>query len=399
MTYLAAIFKILHYNFTLKIQFAIEGEKWKRLRNSLSPTFTSGKMKQMFHIINDKGKELINYIERIRDAGDPVYMKDLAQRFTAEVVSSSAFGLECHALTNRDEPEIIKLGNEVVESTGLTALYFFFVSSFPNISRQLRLKMFKNNVTNYFMSIIKENASHREQNNVHRKDFFNMILSLKNRGTIFDEKPEDDEAKITFNEMAAQAFVFFFAGFDTSSTAISFALYFVAKHPEIQIRLREEVKRVKEKHGGLISYDALMDMHYLNQVLNETLRLYPPAAVLFRIASADYSIPETNLILPKGHQIIIPVYGIHRDPDIYPNPENFDPDRFSTEENQKRHPYAYIPFGEGPRNCIGMRFAQLQSKFGIATLVDNYELLVNSKTQEPLTLDKGNPNMVVKGYG
>lgn len=197
--------------------------------------------------------------------------------------------------------------------------------------------------------------------------------------------------------MCAQAFIFFFAGFETSSTAMSFTLYLLAKHPEIQVKVREEVRRIKKAHENEINYDALMEMHYLNQVFNEALRMYPPVGTLVRYSQNDYDVPDTNLTIPQGIMITIPVYGIHYDPEIYPNPTKFDPDRFTSEEVQKRHPYSFLPFGEGPRNCIGMRFAQLQSKFGLATIVDKFELSVNAKTQEPLQLDLSTPNMAAKG--
>ncbi|XP_063696130.1 cytochrome P450 6A1-like [Culicoides brevitarsis] len=378
--------------------FSIEGEKWRRMRNNLSPTFTSGKMKQMFHTISDKGQDLIKFInDNYAKTGEVVNVKEVTQRFTAEAIGSCAFGLECNALKSTKEPEILNIAKEVFESTPFTAFYFFFISTCQRIAKFFKCRVFKKSVEDYFMPMIESTAKHREANNVRRSDFFNMLLNLKNHGTIYDDKDGNPSDKINFNELCAQAFIFFFAGFETSSTAMSYALYFIAKNPEIQQKVRDEVRSVKKSHNDEINYDALMEMHYLNQVFNETLRMYPPVGNLIRYCQNDYKVPDTDLIIPKGIMVNIPVFGIHYNPEIYPNPEKFDPDRFSPEEVQKRHPYAFLPFGEGPRNCIGMRFAQLQSKFGLATIIDNFEITVNKKTQEPLKLDLSTPNMAVKG--
>lgn len=378
--------------------FAIEGEKWRRLRNSLSPTFTSGRMKQMFFTISDKGGDLIKYIENNHvKTQSSLSTKDISQRFTAEAIGSCVFGLDVHALKSTDVPDILHMAKETFDSTPLTALYLFFISTYRSIARSLRCRVFKKSVPDFFIPLLGNTVKYREDNKIFRNDFLNMVMNLKNRGTIFDDRPIDIGGKINFIEMCAQSFIFFFAGFETSSTAMAFALYFLAKYPEVQDKVRDEIKRVKQVHNNEISYDALMEMTYLNQVFNETLRLFPPVGSLIRKALVDYKIPDTDLIIPKGTLITIPVYGIQRDPDIYPDPDKFDPNRFAPETMQKRHPYSFLPFGEGPRNCIGMRFGQIQSKYGMATIVDNFEIRVNKKTQEPLKIDLSTPNMGAKG--
>lgn len=378
--------------------FAIEGEKWRRLRNSLSPTFTSGRMKQMFFTISDKGQDLTKYIlDHYVSKQITLSSKDISQRFTAEAIGSCVFGLDVNALKSTDVPDILHMAKETFDSTPLTALYLFFISTYRSLARSLKCRIFKTSVREFFIPLLANTVQHREENKIFRNDFLNMVMNLKNRGTIFDDKPIDEGGKISFIELCAQSFIFFFAGFETSSTAMAFALYFLAKYPDVQDKVRDEVKRVKQLHNNEISYDALMEMTYLNQVFNETLRLYPPVGSLLRKALVDYKVPDTDLIIPKGMLITVPVYGIQRDPDIYPEPDKFDPDRFAPEAIQKRHPYAFLPFGEGPRNCIGMRFGQIQTKYGLATIIDNFKIIVNSKTQEPLKIDRSTPNMGAKG--
>jgi cytochrome P450 family 6 len=111
----------------------------------------------------------------------------------------------------------------------------------------------------------------------------------------------------------------------------------------------------------------------------------------------DYKIPGTDQTIPQGKSIMIPVYGIHHDVNIYPDPEKFDPDRFTATEVQNRHSCAFLPFGEGPKNCIGVRFAYLQSKLGLIKVLMNYKWTLDAKTQLPLKLDPRSPTPNISG--
>lgn len=118
------------------------------------------------------------------------------------------------------------------------------------------------------------------------------------------------------------------------------------------------------------------------------MRKYPPVPLLLRRATKDYKIEGTKIVIKKGTRVSIPVLGIHHDPQYYRNPEIFDPERFTTEEIEKRHPFAFIPFGEGPRNCIGLRFGMMQSKLGLASLIHNFKISLSDKTEQPIQYRK-----------
>lgn len=112
--------------------------------------------------------------------------------------------------------------------------------------------------------------------------------------------------------------------------------------------------------------------------------MYGPVSALIRVASRDYKINNTELTIPKDSQVMIPIYSIHHDPEIYADPEKFDPERFSDEKKKERHPMSFLPFGEGPRNCIGMRFGLMQTKIGLIQLLTNFKFSPGEKTTIPM---------------
>ncbi|CAO1422642.1 unnamed protein product [Diamesa serratosioi] len=357
--------------------FNIEDERWKVLRNKLTPTFTSGKLKMMFQTVLDVADKLIETLEKESSATGQLEVKDLMSRFTTDVIGSVAFGIECNSLNDKTA-KFYEMGTKSFSS--LPSLFERFIkSSHKNLALRLHMKTIPEEVADFYMSVTKSTVEYREKNpHVKRQDFMNLLIQMKN---------SNDSDSLTIEQIAAQSFIFFFAGFETSSTTLTYCLYELSINEEIQERARQHVRDIMEKNGGILNYESLNEMNYLEQCVNETLRKYPPVAMLHRKAFKDYPVPRSNLTIPKGTTSWIPVYAIHHDPEIYPEPTNYDPDRFSPVIVANRHPYAFLPFGEGPRICIGMRFGIMETKIGLAKLLLNYRFTLDrSKTSVPLKI-------------
>nr|AVL92866.1 CYP450 [Locusta migratoria] len=352
--------------------FFLRGQEWKLRRAKLTPAFTSGRLRFMFQTIAECGDELSAVAERLALSGAPAEVRDLAARYTTDVVVSVGFGVESDCQRNPDA--VFRNWGKKVFAPGLKSSFGFrllFLS--PKLSEFLRVKCGFTDVSSFFRKMIADTVAYRESNNVTRKDFMQLLIQLKNQGCLDGERPPPDAVKLSLNDLSAESFAFFIAGFETSTTTLSCALLELAWQPDMQRRLQQEVDAAVARHGGLC-YDAVADMRYLDQVLAETLRKYPPLPVLNRDCMEDYKIPDSDVTLEKGTGIIISLLGLHYDPDIFPDPDRFDPERFSEQEKAKRSPYVYLPFGDGPRICIGMRLGQLQSKVGLAAILSRCDV-------------------------
>ncbi|XP_070492972.1 uncharacterized protein [Chironomus tepperi] len=384
--------------------FTLCGQKWRDLRVKLSPTFTSGKLKGMYPTIRDCAQVLQDYIgKEIKNGNDVFDIRDLLARFTTNVISSVAFGIENDCINDR-ENIFRKIGIKVFTPSLKRSIMRSFTFFVPNIFGFLReklnikIKITPEEIESFFMSVVQQTIEHREKNkDYERKDFMQLLIQLKNQGFLSSDKDDDDNnvdndisankkldtKKLTFNEVVAQAFLFFIAGFETSSSTSNFCLLELCKNPKIQKKVQEEIDQVmKEANSKEITYDMLGKMKYLECCIDEALRIYPIVPVMFRECTKDHTFSGTNWTVEKGTQIFMPILAIQRDPDVYDNPMQFIPERFmdSPTGNGKSDGLFYMPFGDGPRNCIGARMGKLQTKLGLAMILSKYSFELTDKS-------------------
>lgn len=370
--------------------FLLEAERWRPLRTKLSPIFTSGKLKDMFPLVVGCSGNLEKYLDKVAASGQPVECRDLAAKFTTDVIGSCAFGIDMNALSN-EESEFRRMGRKIFERS--------FQQRLRNTSRQFWPLFYSifgkylqdKETDNFFTNTINDAIRYRRENHVLRPDFVNLLMQLQ------DHPEKIDNIELKGELLAAQAFVFFVAGFETSSTTISFALYELAQHQDMQDKLREEIRETYRQDDGVLTYEKVKGMKYLDKVFKETLRKYPVLPMLTRESLENYTFKGSKISIPKNTKIWIPIYGIHTDPNIYPKPEVFDPERFEEDVAAARHPMSYLPFGDGPRNCIGSRFAINQSKVGIITVLRNHRVSVCEKTQIPFVTEPESFILTLKG--
>ncbi|XP_070380497.1 cytochrome P450 3A16-like [Dermacentor albipictus] len=378
------------------------------MRSLLTPAFTTRNMKKMMSLMDDGSNELLDAIEALRSTHKAIEFRDLFQRLTADVIIRSAFGLKSNlqqkGRANSSTESLFQESLNTIQQFR-RAWINFLTACFPELTwfwraiisySSSRTKSAPDKSFHEIAPIIKFRRENREKD---RSDLLQLMLnaevevgapvnvhSLTASGDADSPHQEDKPVKandsgkkhvLTNTEIMANGFTFFIAGFETTGTALAFAAYLLAKHHDIQDRLREEVLSVL-KRDGAFAYDNVFSMKYLDQVISESLRLFAPVVgFTTRRCARDYV--HNGITIPAGTSVIIPNHHMSHDPAFWKMPENFDPERFSPENKGQIDPTVYQPFGQGPRNCVGMRFAQLEMKLTLAKLMAKYKLVLDER--------------------
>ncbi|KAF2886389.1 hypothetical protein ILUMI_19784 [Ignelater luminosus] len=400
--------------------FALQGDTWKDMRATLSPSFTSSKMRAMFGLMIECAEQFVHYFQN-GNTETVVEFKDAFTRFANDVIASTAFGITCDSLKDR-ENEFYIMGKEATNFGGFWKNFkFLFIFTCPSLSKLFGITMLDTSVGEFFRRLVKTNIESREKNGIVRPDMIHLLMEAR-KGRLKHEQSEGvidtgfavieesnvgkeekrQKKQLSDDDVTAQALIFFFAGFDTVSTLMCFAVYELAVNPDVQQNLREEIDETLKNCNGSLTYEALLKMKYMDMVISETLRKWPAAIAVDRVCTKPYTIEpirngEKPVHLEKGDVLMLPIYGLHRDKQFYPDPDRFDPERFSDENKGSIYPYSYIPFGSGPRSCIGNRFALLETKTVLFCILSKFEITVVEKSPVPLRLARNQLNLLAEG--
>ncbi|XP_068153111.1 probable cytochrome P450 313a4 isoform X2 [Drosophila tropicalis] len=204
-----------------------------------------------------------------------------------------------------------------------------------------------------------------------RNIFFNLAIDLLKRG-VFSWKNVEDESNVMV-----------FGAFETTANTVYYTLMLLAMFPQYQEKAFEEIKSLFPHNGDFeVSFAETQEMVYLDLILNESMRVVPPVPIVSRQTSHDVRL-SNGIVIPKGVQIAIDIFHLHRSKLLWgPEAETFNPDHFLPHIYQDKHPYAYIPFTKGLRNCIGWRYALISAKVTLAKLLRNYEFKTSFKFED-----------------
>ncbi|KAF1501388.1 Cytochrome P450 3A24, partial [Megadyptes antipodes antipodes] len=363
-----------------------EDEKWKRIRTVLSPTFTSGKLKEMFPIINHYGEKLVKNIEKKVANDEFVTMKDIFGAYSMDVVASTSFSVNIDSMGNPNDPFVTNI-KEFLNFSFLNPVFIFSVL-FPfviPVLAKMNVTLLSSKAIDFFKGVFIKMKKEREKgSSMDRVDFLQLMVDTQCSRDSSKSAETDSYKSLSDEEILAQALIFVLAGYETTSSTLSYLSYNLATHPDVQQQLQDEID-ANLPNKATPTYNAIKQMEYLDMVVNESLRLYPPGSRLERICKKTVEL--NGVTIPKGMVVTIPAYVLHRDPEYWPEPEEFRPERFSKESKESIDPYTFLPFGAGPRNCIGMRFALLIVKVAMVVLLQNFSFRTCKDTPIPLVLD------------
>ncbi|XP_047711061.1 cytochrome P450 4V2 isoform X2 [Prionailurus viverrinus] len=203
-----------------------------------------------------------------------------------------------------------------------------------------------------------------------RRAFLDLLLNVT----------DDEGNKLSHEEVREEVDTFMFEGHDTTAAAINLSLYLLGSYPEVQKHVDSELEEVFGKSDRPATVEDLKKLRYLECVIKESLRLFPSVPLFARNLTEDCEVAGYKIV--KGSQAIIVPYALHRDPRYFPNPEEFQPERFFPENSQGRHPFAYVPFSAGPRNCIGQKYATMEEKVVLSCILRHFWVESNQKREE-----------------
>ncbi|XP_021918281.1 cytochrome P450 9e2-like isoform X1 [Zootermopsis nevadensis] len=392
--------------------FSLKGQRWREMRSTLSPAFTSSKMKTMFVLLSECCEQFVNFLEQcyqhtpqkgcnIEKDGDVLVleMKDFYTRYTNDVIATAAFGIGVDSLKNPTN-EFYRMGQDLTYMHGLRAFKWLAYLAMPKLIQKLHVSMMSAKSTKFFSTLVLDTIATREREGIVRPDMLQLLMQAK-KGTLRDDtsnSPGSKKINIEDDDIVAQAFLFFLAGFDTASTLLCFASHQLAVHAHMQVRLQEEIDETLQKNDGKFTYEAVNSMKYLDMVVSETLRLYPVVPAVDRVCIKPYTLKsDPPMEIHPGQSLFIPIIGLHRDPKYYPDPERFDPERFSEDNKHGINPLTYLPFGLGPRSCIGNRFALMETKLALVSLLSRFNVVLVAKTPVPIKIVQKGFNMSIEG--
>ncbi|KAL6436828.1 hypothetical protein ACFW04_004905 [Cataglyphis niger] len=344
----------------MKNLFGLRNPAWKYLRTKITPTLTRGKLRQMFPLMMEIGEPMMDYLKHYPTDHDDVKLVDaqeLSYKYTTDLIASIALGTKMNTFHFPNEEfstAVYEFFHGFKRMFALVAVFFI-----PELIDLIGTRVLVN--SSFVKKIFWNAIETREKTGEKRGDFIDSLLQLK-----YGEQNPD--YKFEGENLLYQSGTFF-SGFESSSTCMSFTLLELAKHSKYQELARQDINRAIDKHG--LTYEAFQNMKYLDQTIAESLRLHPPVSTIDRYTRENYKIPNTDIVIEKGTPIFISLYGLGADPKFWNEPEEYNPDRF-TENNHITD--AYIPFGIGPRMCVGMKVGQLHAKIVLALLLRDYEI-------------------------
>ncbi|XP_076226786.1 LOW QUALITY PROTEIN: cytochrome P450 6A1-like [Nomia melanderi] len=421
----------------------LEPAQWRPLRSKLSPVFSSGKLKDMYSFIVDCSTNVIKYLDRVVEKGDIVKVRNITQKYTLDVIGNCGFGIETKVLENRlFFPEFYNFLGHIVPEKKITGFFTKLVAE--TIEYRERNNIRRLDFINVLMEMKKtqcfyspkkiSSPAHLKRppwavglgslgsNQLRPKPYQRCLSGMMSPVKILyafhisfiDHQTKSVQGQVDSSTYDAQAAI----AFDTCSllaptitkegskpecgeTVGSIELLFRAlltlqasTGPVGMLPLRSQQQcPVSLPYRDLVGpaqvpWDRQFPYHNRHAASgSKTLRLYPIAPVLFRRAIEDYTFHDTKFTIPKDMYVWISIYALHRDPEYFPNPHIFDPERFNEEAIAARHSMCYLPFGDGPRNCIGERFSHFQSKLGMIKILRNYKMDVCEKTFIPYEFD------------
>ncbi|GFS61340.1 cytochrome P450 4c3 [Nephila pilipes] len=354
------------------------GMKWKKRRRLLTPAFHFRILDDFLPVIDDHARYLAEKLKH--EVGKKSF--DLVPYITLcslDILCETAMGKYVGA-QKRDTP-YVKALNAASQLFGTRFMKPWLWPEFiySKTADGRKFKESTNIMDSFTRGVIRERKAYiigEMKSGTDMEEAFNTDnFGTKRKKAFLDLLLSEhlSDPKFTEEDITEEVNTFMFAGHDTTAVGMSWALYLIGQDPKVQKKCQEELEEIfGDDSSRPMSSEDVKNLKYIECVLKESQRLYPSLPYIGRESSCDILV--NGYTIPAGTNCMIFTYMLHRDEEMFPDPEKFDPDRFLPENSVGRHPFAYVPFSAGPRNCIGQRFAMMEQKVVLAHVLMNYEV-------------------------
>ncbi|CAG5105567.1 Oidioi.mRNA.OKI2018_I69.chr1.g2244.t1.cds [Oikopleura dioica] len=336
--------------------------QWRRVRQSISPSFSNVQLEKMMSVTKARLDILCDQIRNLN--GEKINVKGVTGKYTMDGFLAGAMGvdLELEDLRDFTKSKEYMYFHEIF-NPGAQIFLTVFIPGFGDLLDSLEIPIYATEAVRWFTGYCKAMLN-ADTPQTDRRNFLEIFKKLK----ITDEEAKAATKGLTHDEIISQIFVLFAAGFETTATLLQFAIYEICKNADLQERLVEEISGVGEDYSNFNS----KKLPLLCATLNETLRLYAPAGVHLRYCNNDVVI--NGIPFSKGSNVEVPVDALHENTEYWgADACDFNPDRWISNPDYEKAPF-FLPFGAGPRNCVGMRFANMQARLGLMRILKTFKL-------------------------
>ena len=374
----------------------LRDEQWRRVRRILTPSFSSKRLKMMAPFIQQCSERLRNKLAAVSDTGTSVNVWKWFGMFTMEVILATAFSRNINSDNNEESPltkaaaSVFQTGRSSSRNSFAAERLVVIMSHFPwsiPILRYLARRSREAGSWDYLeetaLKLIEDRRNTMTTTGSTAQDLLQSMLEAH------DENTETRSSGYLSNdEIVASVATIMLAGYETTNNAMSYSAYLLALNPAIQDRLIREIKDYYNANPDCSLYDAAENIDYVTMVLYESMRMYPPVPRTNRECKQTCAVTD-DLIIVEGADVTIPIFLLHHNPEHWSDPDKFDPERFNPNNEQSYPTFAYLPFGEGPRHCIGKRLALLEAKMTLVAILKDFHFKRTTDTEVPLDLSVG----------
>ena len=368
----------------------LRDEQWRRIRRTLTPTLSSKKLRMMTPLIQATCKRLRNKMAAVSNTDKSIDVWQWFGMFTIEVILVTAFGRDVDSGNGKGN-SLTSVACKVFQSWGPGAdKVWMHTSHFPWLlpiwgyyARRTELAQAWDYLEATALKIIEDRQNSMTVTGSAAQDLLQFLLEAHD-----EETTTKSNRYLTNDEIVVLVTTIMLASFDTTSNTLSFTAYLLAINPTVQDKLIQEINNYYENNPDSSLYDAAENIECVTMVLCESLRMFPPAPRLFRKCNQACAVSD-DLTIEEGVDIVFPIYSLHHNPEHWPDPDKFDPERFNPNNEQSYPTFAYLPFGEGPRHCIGKRLALLETKMILVALLKDLHFKTNDETEIPVDLKVG----------